>query len=356
MSFSRIALMEPPLLSRQQGCVAAWHAGGLPGSSLTSDGKLRDFIRNTHHATFIDSTNPLPLAPELGKWFVHFPGTSGNSATITLSDSTVYDYTITYSDGTTDTDTQTSTGAGLLTFGGTDAKFAGLKVRRIVITADGGGATIADIDFSQRSLWNETRTSLTAVTGGQTVTINRTTSGRKTSVVDRPLLLFGADDYLQVTHHADLVFGAGDSFTVAMALRQYDTPVNTGRYMTKGTTTPRWLLAAQTTTHAGRFQILDGVASPFDASPSITAGTAHVKAGVRRASISVECFANATTNSRAADTTTSTIDDPAEDLYIGAAAAAASRQDFEFFAAAIFRRALSLSEIRQLGRELGITA
>jgi len=54
-----------------------------------------------------------------------------------------------------------------------------------------------------------------------TVTINRSATGRKTAVVDRPLFLLGTDDYFEVPDHANLDFAAGDSFTIAIALRQY---------------------------------------------------------------------------------------------------------------------------------------
>lgn len=209
------APMRAPMLSMQQGCVAAWRAGDFVRGGQAS---LRDLIQNKHHAQLgsgsgSDSADPLFL-DGIGTGYVWFPGTASNSVQITLANSTAYFYTITYADGTTTTDTQTSTGAGVLTFGTTDVKFAGLSVRSIVVTTDADHATvIANIDFARKDLWNRTRTTFSAVTG-QAVTINRTTtSARCLTMVDGPMLVFGTDDYLEVAHHADLDPGTSGNFT-----------------------------------------------------------------------------------------------------------------------------------------------
>jgi hypothetical protein len=57
------------------------------------------------------------------------------------------------------------------------------------------GTTVLDVDTSLVS--TGAATSFTALTG-QTVTINRSTSGRKTTCVTHPVWLFGTDDYMQV--------------------------------------------------------------------------------------------------------------------------------------------------------------
>jgi hypothetical protein len=59
------------------------------------------------------------------------------------------------------------------------------------------GVPVLDVDTSVIS--TGAATSFTALTG-QTVTINRSTSGRKTTVVTHPVWLFGTDDYMEVNN------------------------------------------------------------------------------------------------------------------------------------------------------------
>ena len=70
------------------------------------------------------------------------------------------------------------------------------KVYRAQIYSDITGTTkVLDVDTSV--ITTGAATSFTAVTG-QTVTINRSTSGRKTVAVTQPTWLFGTDDYMEV--------------------------------------------------------------------------------------------------------------------------------------------------------------
>lgn len=72
------------------------------------------------------------------------------------------------------------------------------KVYRTQIYSDITGTTkVLDVDTSV--ITTGAATSFTAVTG-QTVTINRSTSGRKTVAVTQPTWLFGTDDYMEVNN------------------------------------------------------------------------------------------------------------------------------------------------------------
>jgi hypothetical protein len=71
------------------------------------------------------------------------------------------------------------------------------KVYRAQILDGIDGTTVLDVDTSVITAGNAT--SFTAVTG-QTVTINRSTSGRKTVAVVEPVWLFGTDDFMQVNN------------------------------------------------------------------------------------------------------------------------------------------------------------
>jgi len=71
------------------------------------------------------------------------------------------------------------------------------KYYRAQILSGIDGVPVLDVDTSVIS--TGAATSFTALTG-QTVTINRATSGRKTTVVTHPVWLFGTDDYMEVNN------------------------------------------------------------------------------------------------------------------------------------------------------------
>ncbi len=180
----------------------------------SGSGSLLDRSGNGHDAALPGGTNNplwLPHNGGIRNKYTFFPGLAGNNVTVTLDISTIYDYTITYEDGTTDnTGTQTSSGAGVLTFGNTDVLFAGLDVVLIDVTADGGGATLAL--FDARRLTQPYATYTDDIP--EVWTINRAASGRVLTVVDRPWFSHTTDDYLTVADTADLDFADGVDFTI----------------------------------------------------------------------------------------------------------------------------------------------
>jgi hypothetical protein len=94
-------------------------------------------------------------------------------------------------------------------------------------------------------------TSFTATTG-QTVTVNRATTGRKTALVTRPVWLFGTDDYMEVPDNALLDFGVNDDFTVLAIFRSWDPGLGSTNFaaVSKGNGAMNangWVLAQQGT-------------------------------------------------------------------------------------------------------------
>ena len=81
-------------------------------------------------------------------------------------------------------------------FGSNNYRAAG-KIYRAQILNGIGGVPVLDVDTSV--IATGAATSFTALTG-QTVTINRSTSGRKTTVVTHPVWLFGTDDFMEVNN------------------------------------------------------------------------------------------------------------------------------------------------------------
>lgn len=172
--------------------------------TVISSGIFR-FTYTTDGSTtvILDSTVATGVTDGATKWVrVTFDvdnGASGNDAKFYLSD-----------DGTNWTQlgtTVTSAGTASI-FSGTapvvlGARFGtGLddlvgKYFRAQILDGIDGTTVLDVDTSV--ITTGAATSFTAVTG-QTVTINRSTSGRKTVAVTQPTWLFGTDDYMEVNN------------------------------------------------------------------------------------------------------------------------------------------------------------
>lgn len=220
------------------------------------------------------------------------------------------------------------------------------------IVKDGiDGTTVLDVDTSV--LTDGSATSFTATTG-QTVTINRATSGRKSTVVHGgagggSLWLLGTDDYLEVADNDLLDFGASDSFTVLAVVRQWATPVTARFYVRKGlyASGARWGIGNNSTSLVPRAQISDGTNSVASTGATYTSGDYFSIAAVMdRASNIMTLYRNGASadfDSIAAvgDATN------AQPLRVGANADG-SYQDFEFTAALIWRRALTAAEITAL--------
>lgn len=114
---------------------------------------------------------------------------------------------------------------------------------------------------------------------GQTVTVNRATSGHKTSTVTTNMLRTGTDDYLEAPFHAsfDPLLG---NFTVLWGGRQWATPVTGGSFVAhRGAsgTTGCWIMTNSTTTQAAIASVADGTtAVTATATATGTAGLPYV--------------------------------------------------------------------------------
>lgn len=217
------------------------------------------------------------------------------------------------------------------------------------------GARAGFADFTDIAGYNSTRTSFVGSLGN-TFTLNRSTSGRKLSVVDRPLFLLGTDDYFEAADHASLDFDAGESFTAVVALRQYATPLNAGRWLSKKTGSAGYSLRAETTNLHVQAHSEDAGAGAFNpiGAAVFNAGELVVAASRRRAGVDYVAFTNGVPGTAVADSSNGSLVN-AVPLRIGARSdATLTPQEFEFLAAAVFRRALSTRQLVELNRELGV--
>jgi hypothetical protein len=222
------------------------------------------------------------------------------------------------------------------------------KVHRAQILNGIGGTPVLDVDCSQ--IGAGSATSFTALTG-QTVTVNRSTSGRKAVAVTHPVWLLGTDDYLEVADNGLIDFGATDSFTALVVHRPWGTQGTNDTLIAKKAnttnTTAGWSLSGGSSTALqGQGQVGDGSAGITAVSGSRTAGAVSLVAAVRNvATDDVIVYLNGTAGSAVTDTTTATLAN-AEVMRVGRLSGAGTEYaDMEFVAGALWRRALTSSEL-----------
>ncbi|MDK1103811.1 MAG: hypothetical protein QGD93_09385 [Actinomycetota bacterium] len=321
----------------------------LQTKNYSGSGAWLDESGNGHDAPFF---GPLFL-PYDGTQYAYFPGTADNTIQVTLAVATIYDYTITYLDATTDTGTATSDGGGVLVLAGTDAGFADKDVRLVDVTADGGGATLALFDAG---LATKPFASFTDSIG-KVWTINRSASGQMSTIVDRPtMLLDGVDDFFKIPSAAGLNFAANESFTVMVAYRKNLTQVQVlidkrGNIGTAAAVPGYWMIEIG---GKNRNYVDDGVAAPFDPAPDGPAVRELGVAAMVRNVVDddIEGFLDGVSlGTPVTDTTTGTLAN-AIDFHIGAIDDPAHFFNGEIMAVVLWREALSDAEISEVNTEL----
>jgi hypothetical protein len=209
-----------------------------------------------------------------------------------------------------------------------------------------GGTAVQVIRF-QNQLTSGADVTVTT-SGGQVATIYRATSGRKSVAVVRPTLLFGTDDYLEVPDSPLLDFGASDSQTVLMMLRSWATPVSFGRLMDKADATGLngWTLQLKTdrTLFA---QINDGTNTATRSSVSTLGAAGTLSCAGMVVDRTAQTLTSVSGSTVSATTSTSLVGSiaNAQVARVGTGALAATYQDMEVLGVAVWRRALSATEI-----------
>jgi hypothetical protein len=219
--------------------------------------------------------------------------------------------------------------------------------RRAIVRNGIGGTTVFDADFTTGITSGAQTTFTESSANAATVTINRSTSGRKAVAVVRPTLLFGTDDYLEVADNALLNFGASDSFTVVAVVRQWATPTSFGRTIQKAPVTGAgWQMLNNSTLNLRYFAMTDGTTNVNAGTGNpYTAGSMAVTTAVRNTVADTITLYNGTTAQAATnDSTTSSLSN-SNVMRIGTASTGGAAADFELLAAAVWRRALNANEI-----------
>ena len=116
---------------------------------------------------------------------------------------------------------------------GNSSRWATGKFYRAIVRNGIGGTVVFDANFSTGITSGSQTTFTESSSNAATVTINRSTSGRKSVAVVQDVLLFGTDDYLEVPDNDLLDFTGTEGFTVAWIGRQWNNTAATHAYVTK---------------------------------------------------------------------------------------------------------------------------
>jgi hypothetical protein len=238
---------------------------------------------------------------------------------------------------------------------GVDSTMAGRFYRAQVLNGI-NGTTVLDVDTS--AVGSGSATSFTAATG-QTVTINRSTAGRKSVAVVSPVWLFGTDDFMQVLWSSLLGVDATDDATLVSITRRWTTGTDRGTIVsarrsnsTSNNVAAGYWMRQITGTNQLLFQVEDGTAGRNLGMPAGTdvAGRLDVFAGrINRSDNLVDSVINGT--SVASNTINfGSLINPAQDTFrIGRPSLGATvAMDMELIGVAFFRRSLSDSELSQI--------
>lgn len=163
-----------------------------------------------------DTNDPLAL-PYSGTAYVYLPGTASNNLSIVKGAwAGTLHVTATLTDDTTATFTTTADPVLI----GNTLLSAGRYKKFVVRDTDGNGTVRVTIEPSVETTGQASWTCTT----GQTVTVNRATSGLLTAVVTRPLLMAdGTDDYLALaTSDIATVTATTGSMTQMVVIRRHN--------------------------------------------------------------------------------------------------------------------------------------
>lgn len=231
-----------------------------------------------------------------------------------------------------------------------DQRFAG-AIHRLTLTS--GGTAVADFNPADSA---EPHTSWVSSATGETWTITRSATGRKAVLVDRPLLLLGTDDFLEVADHADLNPGAG-SFTAVTVARRHGVPTANQVQLSKyhsDALPGHW--SEWRTDGTLRAYARDGTTnysvSSADAALGVTRQHANV---IDREAGRLRSYLNGLAVGTPADITGAPPITNTRTLRIGAHTNNTGFADFEFIGAAIFREALTPTDLALLAAEFGVT-
>ena len=283
-----------------------------------------------------DTNDPL-LLPWTGETYVYLPGSASNTIACTAPVGTA-------------SFAAYPTGGGAATTGAAVAGAFTLQT-----TGSWTRVDILDVGPTVIASFVAANSTSTGYTDAFAVawTVNRSTAGRKSVAVTRPVWLLGTDDYMEVADNALINFDGSQDFTVLVIARTWNTPTSYTYYMTKQTSlsptgNKGWDIRNNVWPNLGA-AIGDGSAAgnfnQFPPATNAASSSSLMTLGMKRSGTATNAFFNNTfgaTNTNSYDTTNTAL------LRVGSGST-----DTELLAAAVFRRALSDTEIATINTYYG---
>ncbi len=195
---------------------------------------------------------------------------------------------------------------------------------------------------------------------GATCTINRGTSGKVATVVDRDMFLLGTDDYFVIPDDGSFDFDQGEDFTILMALRP-NIIADANDYFLLSQATGwsagegiKFIISGFSNPDKYQFRTIDDAAQSTTSIDDETAvAQEFVVVGARRDTTgdTLDFARDGTITKEEPDITTGDID-AGVDLYVGATSGGLWTYDGALCALIVWREALTDDEIAQLQTEL----
>jgi len=231
------------------------------------------------------------------------------------------------------------------------------NIFRAIVRNGIGGTAVFDADFTTNTNQNSF---IESSSNGATVTINRSTSGRKAAMVTRPVWLFGTDDYMEIPNNPAINFN-NTSFTAMVVTRGFGTPGAFQHIFAHegGSVFEGWSLIYEGAARALRFHVGDGVdnATNNTTIPTLTAGAATLVAGVWNESDGTAKTYHGVTLIDSDTSTPGAMGNIAATLPLRLgwqAYGTGTYADVEILGAAVFPTALTSVEIGQIASYLGV--
>jgi hypothetical protein len=209
---------------------------------------------------------------------------------------------------------------------------------------------VIDADFTT----NTNQSSFTeSSSNAATVTINRATSGRKSVMVTRPVWLFGTDDYMEIADNDLLDFALADSFTVLAVARRHHSAAQALVTKNLSLSTDGWALLPWSSPDFIADLRSSGASDVQDTQTGFSAGTAQLLSMVRNVTADEITIFVGTTGTATTDTTTGTLANTTP-MRVGTFGTASNYYEGEIVAVAVFRSALTSTELGQIADYYGV--
>lgn len=191
-------------------------------------------------------------------------------------------------------------------------------------------------------------------------TVNRSSTGKKTVIVDRASFVLGTDDYFITQNHPLINIGVSDSFSVFATARTFGSQASGyAGFISKGTATPSsagWAVYPNLVAQSVYLELYDGTTAASANAGLIvpTAGTTWIGGGVRDVvADTITSYSASVASTPTTDTTTATLANNSNPLYIGRRVQGTPTYwEGEFFGFAFIRRTVNGSEVAYLKTQL----